>query len=116
MKFEMDLTNNLAAQDMISIIMEKMSLSEEEAVAFAITDERRERIIKTGWARIAFNLWGHDDPYRKWGTLMNPVFEVNISPAQEQLLQDIKSRYHGDVKDAMNYFLVFAVSDLGCHI
>lgn len=70
---KLDLRNNAAAQDMIRIIMREKNLSAEDAVAFAVNRDMYQKILKAGYASIAFDLWGHDNPERVWDALSTPV-------------------------------------------
>lgn len=53
---KLDLKNNAAEQDMIRIIMREKDLSAEDAVAFAVNRYIYQKIIKVGYASIAFGL------------------------------------------------------------
>lgn len=112
----LNFTMSLAAQDMICIIMEKKKLSNLEAIKYAINKNMYEKIIKTGWASIAFDLWGHDDPDREWKKLENPIIKLEIDTEQEILLLDIASRENVDMETAVGFFLIFVMDSLGYHI
>ena len=113
---KLDFTNNATAQDMISIIMRDKGLSVEEAVSFAITREMHQEILKKGYASIALGVWDHEDPEEQWGTLSNPVFEVELSKLQGRLIEDVAERQRIDEQTAVCYFLIFALEALGYHI
>ena len=113
---KLNLKDNLAAQDMISIIMNEKGLSEVEAVKFAINKDISKKIISTGWAPIAFNLWGHDDPDRVWNTLNNPAFEIMFEGTEGQLIDSFVKRGNVDIETTICYFLIFTMEELGYHI
>ena len=113
---KLDLSNDAAAQDMIRIIMRRKDLSAEDAVAFAVNRDMYQKILKTGYASIAFNLWGHDDPERVWDTLSNPVIDLEFDKLQEKLIEDISEKESVDYKTAICYFLIFTMDHLGYHI
>lgn len=116
MKLKLDFSNNFAAQDMINIIMNKENLSDKDAVEEAINYVMYNKIVKTGWASIAFNLWGHGDPERKWSKLKNPIIEIDIDSAKQQLIFDIAKRENVDTETAVGYFLIFVMESFGYHI
>lgn len=80
--------NNLAAQDMIRIVMREKGLSAKEAIEFSINREMHQKILKEGYVSIAFDLWAHDDPEREWDVLDEPVFELELDKLRERLIED----------------------------
>lgn len=116
MKLKLDFSNNLAAQDMINIIMKKENLSGKEAVEYAINYDMYGRIVRTGWASIAFDLWGHGDPERNWTKLKNPIIEIEVDSVKEHLITDITKKENVDTEMAIGYFLIFVMESLGYHI
>jgi len=112
----LDLKNNLAAQDMIRIVMREKNLSPKEAIEFSINREIHQKILKEGYASIALDLWGHDDPEREWNVLDDPIFELNLDKLQERLIEDIAEKEDVDTETTVCYFLIFTMDFLGYHI
>lgn len=113
---QLDFKDNLAAQDMIRIIMRDKNLSVNGAIDFAINREMYKTILKEGYASIAFSLWGHDDPEREWDTLENPIIDVELDKLRQRLVEDISERQNVDTETAICYFLIFTMDFLGYHI
>lgn len=116
MRVVLDLSDNIAAQDMISIIMRSKGLTSKCAVTFSINDEMYLCIKKTGWASIAYSAWGHGDPDRKWEKLDNPIIEIGLDESQMRLVDDVAKSEDIDVETAVCYFLIFTMQSLGYHI
>ena len=116
MMLKLDLTNNLAAQDMISIVMREKNLSPIEAIGFSINREMLQKILKEGYASIALDLWGHDDPEREWGVLDELILELDLDKLQERFIEDIIEKEGVDTETAICYFLIFTMDFLGYHI
>lgn len=112
----LDLRNNAAAQDMIRIIMREKDLSAKDAVAFAVNRDIHQKILKEGYASIALDLWGHDNPERIWDTLSNPVVDLELDKLQERLIEDISEKEKVNYETAICYFLIFTMDYLGYHI
>lgn len=108
--------DNLAAQDMIRIIMREKGVSAKEAIEFSANREMHQKILKEGYASIALGLWGHDDPEREWDVLDEPVFELELDKLRERLVEDIAEKENVDVETAICYFLIFTMDFLGYHI
>ena len=49
--------------------MKKKDLSPEKAILSSITQKNCIRIIETGYANIALQMWGHADPEEKEASL-----------------------------------------------
>lgn len=113
---KLDLTNNLAAQDMIRIVMREKGLSTKEAIEFCINCDMHQKILKEGYASIALDLWGHDDPYRKWEILDEPIIELELDELKEHLVEDIAEKQEADIETAICYFLIFTMDFLDYHI
>lgn len=113
---EFNLSAKFALQDMICIIMEKKNLSESEAIEFVINKENRDRIVQAGWADIAVSLWGHGNPNRKWKKMKNRVVSVDLDLDKKLLLTEISAKYDIEIEEALGYFLIFTMEDLGYHI
>lgn len=113
---KLDLRNNAAAQDMIRIIMREKNLSAQAAITFAINRDMYRKILNEGYASIAFNLWGHDNPERAWNTLSDPVVDLKLDKLQERLIEDIREKENVDCETAICYFLIFTMDFLGYHI
>ena len=113
---KLDLKNNAAAQDMIRIIMREKDLSAEDAVTFAVNRDIYQKILKAGYALIAFDLWGHDNPERVWDTISSPVIDLKLDKFQGRLIEDISEKENVDYETAICYFLIFTMDYLGYHI
>ena len=113
---KLNFTENLTAQDMISIVMKDKNLSEKDAVEFSINLEMYGKIVKEGYASIAFDLWGHDNPGRKWNKLSSPIIEINVDAEKEWLIADIAKKENVDTEMAVGYFLIFMMGSLRYHI
>ena len=113
---KLNFTENLAAQDMIRIIMREKNLFPKEAIELSINREMHQKILKEGYASIALDLWGHDDPEREWSVLDEQIFELDLDKLQEQLIKDIAEKEDVDTETAVCYFLIFTMDFLGYHI
>lgn len=113
---KLDLNKNAAAQDMIRIIMRDKSLPPDEAVKFAINRQMHQKILQEGYASIAFDLWGHDNPEREWDKLDNPIIEVDLDKLSTRLVEDIMEKEDVSAELAVCYFLIFTMDYLGYHI
>lgn len=113
---KLNFKKNPAAQDMISIVMRDKGLSEKDAVEFSINHEMYRKIVEEGYASIAFSLWGHGDPERKWVKIKNPIIEINVDEEKERLIADIANRENVNTEMAVSYFLIFMMDYLGYHI
>lgn len=112
----LDLSNNAAAQDMIRIIMREKNLLVNDAIDFAINRDIHQRILKEGYASIAFDLWGHDDPEREWDILDEPIIDLELDNLRGRLVEDIAEKQDVDTETAICYFLIFTMDFLGYHI
>ena len=115
-EMKLDLNKNAAAQDMIRIIMHDKSLLPDEAVRFAINRQMHQKILQEGYASIAFDLWGHDNPEREWDKLDNPIIEVDLDKLSTRLVEDIMEKEDVSAELAVCYFLIFTMDYLGYHI
>ncbi len=113
---KLNFEGSMAAQDMIRIVMRDKGLSASGAINFSVNQDMYHKIIKEGYASIAYNLWGHDDPERKWDKLENPAFEVDLGKEKEKLVIDISKKENVDMETAVGYFLIFTMDFLGYHI
>lgn len=113
---KLDLNKNAAAQDMIRIIMRDKSMFPDEAVKFAINRQMHQKILQEGYASIAFDLWGHDNPEREWDKLDNPIIEVDLDKLSTRLVEDIMEKEDVSAELAVCYFLIFTMDYLGYHI
>ena len=111
-----NLTNQDAAQDMVTIIMAEKSLSAPEAIKFSINKTIFKNILKAGYASIALGLWGHDEPERDWDELDNPIIEVEFDTASEDLIGEVMKQEDVNFETAVAYFLLFTMEALGYHI
>ena len=60
MQHTLDLTENLAMQDLVRTIAEEMKVSPEGAVVASITRENLRKAVKEGYGSIAVGQWGHN--------------------------------------------------------
>ena len=115
-EMKLDLNKNAAAQDMIRIIMRDKSMLPDEEVKFAINRQMHQKILQGGYASIAFDLWGHDNPEREWDKLDNPIIEVDLDKLSTRLVEDIMEKEDVSAELAVCYFLIFTMDYLGYHI
>ena len=113
---QLDFTNLCAAQDMIAIIQKERNCTVQEAILFSINSANCKSIMATGWASIAYSLWGHDDPERKWLFLNSPKVDVEFSETDIKYLKKVAKAEKVKVATAVCYFLVFTMKSLGYHI
>ena len=113
---QLNFSNHRAAQDMIRIIEKDKGLSAVEAINFCINQNVYKRILETGWASIALNLWGHDDPEREWSKMDNPYLDVDIEESKLKLVNDIAMKEKTDIETSICYFLIFTMEKMGYHI
>ncbi|MCD7724575.1 MAG: hypothetical protein LUI12_03335 [Clostridiales bacterium] len=114
MKF--DFTKEPIAQDMIFLLMKEKGLTKEDAVSYAINMEIADSILSEGWASIALPIWGHGNPDREFNILDNPVIEVELSELQKKLLKLVAEQEKVTKKEALEYFILFTMRELGYHI
>lgn len=107
---------NTAAQDMVRIVMADKNLSIENAILFSINQDIYLRILNAGYASIAMDLWGHDDPERKWKTIKDKCIEIEFDKLRQRLIDDIMEKEKVDFDTAVSYFLLFTMESLGYHI
>lgn len=113
---KIDLSKHSGAQDMVTIIMRDKNLSVEDALKYAINKTIYQNIIKAGYASIALDLWGHDDPQREWDVLVSPIVQVEFDKLTQNLINDIMEKEDVDFETAISYFLLFTMEALGYHI
>lgn len=101
---------------MIRIVMRDKNLSAQEAVQYAVNSQNFVNIERTGWTGMALNLWGHADRDREWMTLKKPVFDVELSLGQKNLIDMVVRAEKISRNTAIAYFLIFTMDELGYHI
>lgn len=116
MRMTIDLTEEEAMQDMITLIMRRKNITAVEAVSLSINQQNYKNIVQTGWASIAVSMWGHDDYDREWFELDENVFEIELDDTQSKYLADICKKEKTDTVTAISYFLIFTMDELGYHI
>lgn len=79
-------------QDMLKKIMREKNFSSEKAILSSITQKNCIRIIETGWASMALQLWGHADPEGAREKLDNPIVEFKLSKDKERLVSLIMEK------------------------
>ena len=89
--------------------MKEKELSAQDVVVFAVNRDMHQKILKQGYASIALDLWGHDNPGQVWDTLA-------VDKLQERLIEDISEKQNVDYETAICYFLIFTMDSLGYHI
>jgi hypothetical protein len=107
---------NTAAQDMVRIIMSDKGLLEKEAILFSVNQDIHQRILNAGYASIAFDLWGHDDPSRKRKPLKEKQIEIEFDELSQRLIEDVMKKEKVEFDTAISYFLLFTMDALGYHI
>lgn len=115
-KTMLNLTNNAKAQDMLVKIMKEKNVNAEKAILSSITQKIFIRIIETGWGQIALPIWGHDNPYREWEKLDDPVVKFKLSKDKEHLVSIVMEKENVSFETAILYFMLFTLESLGYHI
>ena len=111
-----NLTKHPAAQDMVQIVMDTKGLSASEAVAYSVNRNIYDRIVATGWASIALDLWGHGDPDREWKKLADPRIKIEFDEESQTLINEIMKKEDVKLETAVSFFLIFTMDSLGYHI
>ena len=96
--------------------MREKNFSSEKAILSSITQKNCIRIIETGWASMALQLWGHADPEGAREKLDNPIVEFKLSKDKERLVSLIMEKEKVPFDQAILYFMLFALESLGYHI
>ncbi|NLO84907.1 MAG: hypothetical protein GX096_05710 [Clostridiales bacterium] len=112
----LNFSDNLAAQDMIKIVMKEKDLSVKAAIEFSINHDMHKEIIEKKYGSIALNLWGHGDAEREWDVLDEPIIDIEFDELREDLINDITKKEKVDIETAVSYFLIFTMDYLGYHI
>lgn len=87
-----------------------------EAVQTSVTEKLKKRLIREGWASLAYPIWGHDNYNRPWETLAEPVFEVELSNAQWKMVQEVAVFEKTSETTAVCYLILFTMEQLGYHV
>ena len=118
MVLKLDFWDDEIAQDMICLIMNDKNLqTPEKAVQSAVNEKLKNRLISEGWASIAYSIWGHDDGFeRPFGTLEEPIFNVELSDIQWEIVREVAASEETDETTAVCYLLLFAMEQLGYHV
>ena len=103
-------------QDMLKKIMREKNLSAEKAITSSITQKNCIRIIETGYASVALQMWGHADPYSEKEKLDNTIVEFKLSKDKERLVNLIMEKEDVSFDQAILYFMLFTLESLGYHI
>ena len=96
--------------------MRDKNLSVQDAIDFAINRDMHQKILKEGYASIALDLWGHDNPEREWDVLDEPIIDLELDKLRGRLVEDIAEKQDVDAETAICYFLIFTMDFLGHHI
>ncbi len=118
MDYVLNLTENIAMQDLVRTIAAEVKCSPTEAVIASITRENLQKAVKEGYGSIAVGLWGHDNGF-DFTPLDNPVLHLTIpEPESKRIKNFIKAmdRRELTVDDAIFEFLIFQADSLGFHI
>jgi hypothetical protein len=113
---KLDLTKRLDMQDMLQIVMNKKGLSAREALEYSINEAIYNRVLDTGYASIALDLWGHGDPEREWLKLDNPRISIEFDESRQSLIDRIGVEEKVNTKTSIAYFLLYTMEALGYHI
>lgn len=103
-------------QDMLKKIMREKNLSADKAITSSITQKNCIRIIETGYASVALQMWGHADPEEEKEKLDDPIVEFKLSKEKERLVGLIMEKEQVPLHIAILYFMLFALEALGYHI
>ena len=103
-------------QDMLVKIMRRKNLSPEKAILSSITQKNCIRIMETGYASVALQMWGHANPEAEKEKLDNPIVEFKLSKEKERLVALIMEKEEVPFQVAILYFMLFALDALGYHI
>ena len=115
-KLTIDFSDNVIAQDMVNTIMKEKNYTPEKAVLASITSTNLVAIIDEGWADLAVSLWGHDDPYKKFEKLENPIIEITPNKEHIRMLDCVMGIEKVSLSDAITYFMIFQLENYGYHI
>ena len=115
-KITFNFKNATNPQDMLKKIMREKGLSAEKAILSSITQKNCIRIIETGYAGIALQMWGHADPDGEREKLDNPGVEFKLSKDKERLVGLIMDKENVSFEVAILYFMLFTLESLGYHI
>ena len=115
-KIRIDFSDDINAQDMLRQIMKSKNLTPDKAILSSITQKNCVTILSTGWAGIAVSLWGHDDPYREFEQLDNPIVEIKLSKDKIRLLEIVMEKENVTLEGAILFFMIFTLESLGYHI
>ena len=111
-----DFAKDRNAQDMLTKLMRDKNLPPDKSILSSITQTNCLRIIETGYASVALSLWGHANPNSKKEKLDNPRVEFKLNKAKERLVVLIMQKEDVGFKEAIQYFMLFALEGLGYHI
>lgn len=111
-----DFSKETDAQDMLSKIMKKKNLTPEKALLSTITQKNCVTILATGWAGMAFSLWGHADPDGEREKLEDPIVKIKLSKDKERLISIVMEKENVSFGEALLYFMIFMLESLGYHI
>jgi len=115
-KMTLDFTNDTNAQDMIYSITKEKNITPEKAIVSSITQKNFIRIIETGYVSVALPLWGHDNPYREKAILDNPKITFKLSESKERLISIVMDREEVSFEEAILFFILIELENLGYHI
>lgn len=118
MQHTLDLTENLAMQDLVRTIAEEMKISPEEAVVASITRENLQKAVKEGYGSIAVRLWGHDTGF-EFTPLETCVLHLDFPEPETKRIKNFMKAMDQktlSVDDVIFEFLIFQAGSLGFHI
>lgn len=118
MQHTLDLSENLAMQDLVRTIAEEMKVSPEDAVVASITRENLRKAVKEGYGSIAVGLWGHDFGF-DFTPLETCILHLDLpEPETKRIKNFMKALDHKalSIDDVIFEFLIFQAESLGFHI
>lgn len=114
--FTIDFSKNEHVQDMLVTLMREKNCSPSQALLSTITQGRFKRICDTKWASIAVDLWGHGEAKQEFELLKRPILKVTFPEEKELLVRFVMDIEKVSFDEAISYFMIFALEDLGYHI
>lgn len=115
-KITLDFTDAYQHQDMIVKLSREKNKEPKKAILSAINQKNCIRILETGWADMAVSHWGHADGYQSLEKLENPLIEISLNQSKIRLLSLIIEKEQTTLQNAIFYFIVFELENLGYHV
>lgn len=118
MQHTLDLTENLAMQDLVRTIAEEMKVSPQDAVVASITRENLHKAVEEGYGSIAVGLWGHDIGF-EFTPLETCVLHLDFPEPETKRIKNFMKAMDNkifSIDDVIFEFLIFQAESLGFHI